>query len=88
MLVSSIQTHHVYSTLQRRENDSFHGVTTWNKRGVFVGLIFAGHINLTHYLIVDFQKKCRNYHQDHFFFTIYVICFYRKTFSFQTLSIQ
>ena len=43
-------------------------------------LIFAGPLNRTHYLIGDFQKKCQNYHQNHFMFcTIYVVCFYRKT---------
>ena len=26
-------------------------------------LIFAGPLNLTRYSIVDFKKKCRNYHQ-------------------------
>ena len=34
----TLQTHHVYSTLKRRGNDCFHVVSTWNTRGVFVGL--------------------------------------------------
>ena len=34
----SLQTHHVDSTLIRRGNDRFHVVSTWNPRGVFVGL--------------------------------------------------
>ena len=33
----TLQTHHVVSTLKRRENDLFHVVSTWNPRGVFVG---------------------------------------------------
>ena len=33
------QTHHVDSTLKRRGNGRFHGVSTWNPRGVFVGLL-------------------------------------------------
>ena len=32
----TIQTHHVYSTLKRRENDRFHVVSTWQTRGVFL----------------------------------------------------
>ena len=32
------QTHHVYSTLKPRRNDCFHVVSTWDTRGVFVGL--------------------------------------------------
>ena len=31
----------MYSTLKRRGSDSFHVVSTWNKRGVFVGLILT-----------------------------------------------
>ena len=34
---TSLQTHHVYSTLKRCGNDCFHVVSTWNTRGVFVG---------------------------------------------------
>ena len=34
----TLQTHHVDSTLTRRGNDRFHVVSTWNPRGVFVGL--------------------------------------------------
>ena len=29
-------------------------------------LIFVGPLNLTDCLIVDFQKKCQNYHQNHY----------------------
>ena len=36
---STIQTHHVDSTLKRRGNDRFHVVSTWNPRGVFVGYV-------------------------------------------------
>ena len=32
----TLQTHHVYSMLKRREKDRFHIVLTWNTRGVFV----------------------------------------------------
>ena len=35
---TSLQTHHVNSTLKRRGNGRFHVVSTWNSRGVFVGL--------------------------------------------------
>ena len=35
--ISTLQTHHVDSTLKRREKDRFHVVSTWNPRGVFVG---------------------------------------------------
>ena len=34
---TSLQTHHMDSTLKRRGNDRFHVVSTWNPRGVFVG---------------------------------------------------
>ena len=37
--MTSLQTHHVYSTLKRRGNDRFHVISTWNTRGVFVGSI-------------------------------------------------
>ena len=37
-VVISQQTHHVDSTLKRRGNDRFHVVSTWNPRGVFVGI--------------------------------------------------
>ena len=33
------QTHHVYPTLERRGNDGFRLVSTWNTRGVFVGIL-------------------------------------------------
>ena len=36
-LTRTLQTHHTYSTLKRRENGRFHVVSTWNIRGVFVG---------------------------------------------------
>ena len=44
---SSLQTHHVYSTLKRCGNDRFHVVSTFNSRGVFVRkiLIKAGILN-------------------------------------------
>ena len=29
-------------------------------------LIFAGPLNLSRYLIVEFQKKFQNYHQNHY----------------------
>ena len=35
-------------------------------------LIFAGRLNLTHHLIVDFQKKCQNYHQNHYYVSHYL----------------
>ena len=34
----SLQTHHVYSTLKQHGNALFHIVSTWNTRGVFVGM--------------------------------------------------
>ena len=34
---TTLQTHHVYSTLKRRGN----GVSTWNTRGVFIGQWFC-----------------------------------------------
>ena len=37
MLMTTLQTHHVASTLKRRGNDRFHVVSTWIPRGVFVG---------------------------------------------------
>ena len=36
---SSLQTHYVYSTLKRSGNGRFHVVSTWNPRGVFVGIL-------------------------------------------------
>ena len=35
--VTTLQTHHVDSTLKRRGSDRFQVVSTWNPRGVFVG---------------------------------------------------
>ena len=35
-------------------------------------LIFTGTLNLARYLIVDFQKKCRNYHQNLSFFALFM----------------
>ena len=35
----TLQTHHVYSTLKRRGNNRFYVVSTWNTRGVFVGVL-------------------------------------------------
>ena len=40
LFVVSLQTHRMDSTLKRRGNDRFHVVSTWNPRGVFVGLLF------------------------------------------------
>ena len=37
-LCTSLQTLHVYSSLKRLGNIRFHVVSTWNTRGVFVGL--------------------------------------------------
>ena len=37
----SLQTHHVYSTLKRCWNERFQVVSTWDTRGVFVGLPLA-----------------------------------------------
>ena len=34
----SLQTHHADSTLKRRGNGRFHVASTWNLRGVFVGV--------------------------------------------------
>ena len=42
--VNSLQTHHVCSTLKRRGNARFQVVSTWNTRGVFVGLTFKSRI--------------------------------------------
>ena len=36
---TTLQTHHVCSTLKRRRNDRFHVVSTWNTRGMIVGNI-------------------------------------------------
>ena len=33
---TTLQTHHVYSTLKLRGNNHFHVFPTWNTRGVFV----------------------------------------------------
>ena len=38
----SLQTHHVDSTLKRRGNGRFRVVSTWNPRGVFVGMLPTG----------------------------------------------
>ena len=38
LTVTVLQTHHVDSTLKRRGNGRFHVVSTWNPRGVFVGV--------------------------------------------------
>ena len=37
MEARTLQTHHAYSALKRRGNGSFHVVSTWNTRGVFIG---------------------------------------------------
>ena len=36
---TSLQIHHVYSTLKRHGNGRFHVVSPWNPRGVFVGIL-------------------------------------------------
>ena len=36
---TSLQTHHMYSTLKQRGNGGFHAVSTWNTRVMFVGKI-------------------------------------------------
>ena len=40
--VTSLQTLHVYSTLKRRGIGRFHVISTWNTRGMFVGLLEGG----------------------------------------------
>ena len=37
----SLQAHHVYSTLKRRGKGRFYVVSTWNRRGAFVGFAIA-----------------------------------------------
>ena len=37
----SLQMHHVYSTLKRRGNGRFQVVSTWNTRGVFLGIVVS-----------------------------------------------
>ena len=39
LLLTTLQTHYVYSTLKRRGNSRFHVVSTWNTHGVFLGNI-------------------------------------------------
>ena len=41
LVPSTLQTHHVDSTLKRHGNGRFHVVSTWNPRGVFVRIINA-----------------------------------------------
>ena len=38
---TTLQTHHVDSTLKRRGNSGFQVVSTWNLRGVFVGKVLV-----------------------------------------------
>ena len=42
-LKPSLQTLHVYSTLKRRGKGLFHVISTWNTRGVFVGMLVCGY---------------------------------------------
>ena len=66
---ASLQTHHVYSTLERRGNDRFHVVSTWNPHGVFVGLqvtsslilIFTSTRIFFAHLFAGITAKCSNY---------------------------
>ena len=68
---------HVYSTLERRGNDRFHVVSTWNPHGVFVGLqvtsslilIFTLTIIFFAHLFAGIIAKCSNYLR-HFFSTL------------------
>ena len=39
VIYNFLQTHHVDSTLKPRGNGRFHVVSTWNLRGVFVGMV-------------------------------------------------
>ena len=48
---SSLQTHHVDSTLKRRGNDRFRVVSTWNPRGVFVGFRIIFSYSVLHSLL-------------------------------------
>ena len=53
---STLETHHVYSRLKRRENDRFHVASTWNTRGVFEEKL------LVYYTVRNgSQKKKKNY---------------------------
>ena len=48
----SLQTHHVDSTLKRRGSGRFHVVSTWNTRGVFVGINFEySNFNIENYSV-------------------------------------
>ena len=47
-IITSLQTYHVYSTLKQRVNDGFYVVSTWNARGVFVGLRMINVISIDH----------------------------------------
>ena len=51
VILASLQTHHVYSTLRRRENDCFYVVSTRSTRGVFVGLVQTSR-----------SENCKNLH--------------------------
>ena len=47
-----LQTHHVYSTLQRHGNGRFQVVSTWNARGVFVRYFLFIFVNIRKSLVV------------------------------------
>ena len=52
----SLQTHHVDSTLKRRGNGRFHVVSTWNPRGVFVGILLLFSEKLENGIKTSFKK--------------------------------
>ena len=47
LIATFLQTHHVYSSLKRRENGCFHVVSMWNTRGVFIG-VHVNRYNINH----------------------------------------
>ena len=59
LIVASLQTFHAYFMLKWRGNERFHVVSTWNARGVFVGL----HVN---FWIFWWMLFCFMMKKDHF----------------------
>ena len=69
-ITTTVQIHHVYSTLKRRGNGRFHVVSTWNTRDVFVGRILntlvSTYLNIeivyssNHNAIIPNQTTCRS----------------------------
>ena len=53
----SLQTYYVYSMLKRRANVRFHIVSTWNTRGVFLGMFLNLQKNKIYFFVSNIRRS-------------------------------